>query len=96
MMRINTTATANISKVWIKPPNVYEVTIPSSQRTISKTKIVQSMEHLQIAILANSAMALFNRIFRKNYRMHRASQNTLFGHLCSLTSTTERLMQLAA
>jgi hypothetical protein len=50
MMRINTTATANISKMWIKPPNVYEVTIPSSQRTISKTKIVQSMEHLQIAI----------------------------------------------
>src|SRR5215467_552534 len=35
----------------MKPPNVYEVTTPSSQRIISRRKIVQSMEHLQMLTL---------------------------------------------
>jgi hypothetical protein len=35
----------------MKPPNVYEETIPSSHRIISRIKIVQSMEHLQILVL---------------------------------------------
>src|SRR5262245_57246806 len=35
----------------MKPPNVYEVTTPSSQRIISRRKIVQSMEHLQMLSL---------------------------------------------
>jgi hypothetical protein len=50
MMRINTVAIANISRIWIKPPSVYEETIPSSQRIISRTNIVQSMEHLQMLL----------------------------------------------
>src|SRR5215475_10724441 len=51
MMRINTTAIATTSRRWMKPPNVYEVTTPSSQRIISRKKIVQSMEHLQMLSL---------------------------------------------
>jgi len=31
----------------MNPPNVYEVTIPNSQRIISIRKIVQSIDHLQ-------------------------------------------------
>ena len=50
MIWINTAAIANISKMWIKPPNVYEETIPSTHRIISKRKIVQSMEHLQMLL----------------------------------------------
>ena len=30
----------------MKPPNVYDETIPSNQRIINRTKIVQSIEHL--------------------------------------------------
>jgi hypothetical protein len=33
--------------MWIKPPSVYDVTIPSNHKIISRTKIVQSIEHLQ-------------------------------------------------
>src|SRR5262245_22127409 len=43
MMRINTTAMAMTSRTWMKPPIVYELTTPSSQSTISTTKIVQSI-----------------------------------------------------
>jgi hypothetical protein len=32
----------------MKPPKVYEETIPNSHRIINRTKIVQSIEHLQI------------------------------------------------
>jgi hypothetical protein len=47
MMWINMLTIASSSKMWIKPPNVYEETIPNIHRIISNKKIVQSMEHLQ-------------------------------------------------
>src|SRR5215467_1770598 len=58
MRRINTAMTASTSRMWIKPPNVYDETIPSSQRITRRTAIVPSMEHLQILFvnaLPNSA-----------------------------------------
>src|SRR6185369_3303859 len=46
IIRINTVASAKTSRMWIKPPNVYDETIPSNQRIIKRTKMVQSIEHL--------------------------------------------------
>lgn len=34
---------ASTSKMWMNPPKVYELTIPSNQRTRSITAIVQSI-----------------------------------------------------
>jgi hypothetical protein len=34
--------------MWMKPPKVYDETIPNNHRIINTTKIVQSIEHLQI------------------------------------------------
>jgi len=52
MTRINTTAMATISKMWMKPPSVYDVTIPSSHKTSKTTKTVVSTvtsESVQLA-----------------------------------------------
>ena len=38
MMRIRTTAMAITSKMWMKPPIVYELTIPSAHSTRSTDK----------------------------------------------------------
>src|SRR5580765_2299659 len=43
MIRISTTTTAMTSKMWMKPPRVYELTIPSAQRISSTTNRVQSI-----------------------------------------------------
>jgi len=39
----STTIIAITSRIWIRPPMVYEVTIPNSHSTIRITQIVQSM-----------------------------------------------------
>ena len=43
MIRIRTMTTATTTKMWIKPPIVYDVTMPRSQRTRRMTAIVASM-----------------------------------------------------
>src|SRR6185295_18676153 len=43
MTRMSTTTTAMTSKMWMKPPRVYELTIPSAQRISSTTNRVQSI-----------------------------------------------------
>ena len=42
--RINTAIMARTNKMWINPPNVYELTIPKSQRINKRAAIVQSIE----------------------------------------------------
>jgi hypothetical protein len=44
MMRISTTMIAMTSKIWINPPRVYDVIIPSSQRMSKSTAIVTSIK----------------------------------------------------
>jgi hypothetical protein len=43
MTRIRTTTIARIKRMWMKPPRVYELTIPSSHKMSRITKIVQSI-----------------------------------------------------
>jgi hypothetical protein len=43
MIRISTTANAMSSKMWMNPPKVYELTIPSAHKTSRITKIVHSI-----------------------------------------------------
>jgi hypothetical protein len=50
------------SRIWIRPPMVYEETIPNSQSTIRTTQIVQSMTsplffRLQLVALATAVAA---------------------------------------
>lgn len=43
MILMSTTMTAKTNKMWMNPPRVYELTIPSNQRISSTTAIVQSI-----------------------------------------------------
>src|SRR4029453_926242 len=43
MMRISTTTIAITNRRWMKPPRVYELTIPSAQRISSTTNTVHSI-----------------------------------------------------
>ena len=43
MIRIRIIAIAITSRMWMKPPSVYDETMPSSHNTMSSTRIVVSM-----------------------------------------------------
>lgn len=46
MMRTSTTTMAITSRMWIRPPMVYEVTTPKSHKITRTTQIVQSIKFL--------------------------------------------------
>src|SRR5712692_2351143 len=48
MTRMSTTTIAMMSRTWMKPPIVYDVTIPSNHRTRRITKMVQSISYLHL------------------------------------------------
>jgi hypothetical protein len=50
MILMSTDAIASSSRIWMNPPNVYEVVTPKSHITMRITKIVQSISILLAAL----------------------------------------------
>ena len=64
---------ASTSKMWMNPPKVYELTIPSNQRTRSITAMVQSIvsPFRACAILISRLAFSFHRLFKGRHREYR-------------------------
>jgi hypothetical protein len=57
MSLINSTTTATTRRMWMNPPIVVEVTIPSAQHTSRMIKMVQSMLHFLFVRVSPSQRA---------------------------------------
>jgi hypothetical protein len=62
---------ASTSKMWMNPPKVYELTIPSNQRTRSITAMVQSIVNPFRACAIFDQPFSFHRLFKGRHREYR-------------------------
>jgi hypothetical protein len=62
---------ASTSKMWMNPPKVYELTIPSNQRTRSITAMVQSIVNPFRARAIFDQPFSFHRLFEGRHREYR-------------------------